>query len=131
MVVCRAKLSPKVCAKASMAITFKQQEAVADKLIDGTYRGTDDLQEQLFTFAKRYARFGAMRDAMKLNKMNQYEETIKACRTFKFDPIYDNYIRPKHAMMAKILKKQWAAKAEAKKIRQKQQVRIQKERPRL
>ena len=76
MVVCRAKLAPKVCAKASTAVTFGVQEALQDNLIDSSYANVDNLQKQLATFVKRYAGFGAQRDAMKVNHLNQYEYTI-------------------------------------------------------
>ena len=103
-VVCRAKLAPKVCTKASMAVTFGVQEALQDKLIDTSYANVDELQKQLATFVKRYAGFGAQRDAMKVNHLNQYEDTINKCRSFIFDPIYDAYAKRRHVILSKVLK---------------------------
>ena len=97
MHVTRSKLRPMVTTKVLYGVTLKQKEALKDGLIDDTYKDRADLESKLAAYAKRYAQLGAMRQAVKLNKQHQYEASIKACRSFTMDPIFEAHMRAFHA----------------------------------
>ena len=55
MLVCRAKMSPVVCTKWSLAITCDVNEGLKDGVIDDVYESTEDLEAKMKTFVKRFA----------------------------------------------------------------------------
>ena len=109
MKVCAAKLTPNVCAKAAYGVTFDQQEALKDGLIDATFESGEDLAKQIGAFVKRYGAVSIHRDAIKVNKQTQMRHAIDVCRTWTFDPIADKYYMQRHAFVTKILQAQAAA----------------------
>ena len=108
--VCAAKLHPLSCAKATFGIVFDQAEALQDGLIDQLYSSPEQLEEQIAAFAKRFAAVGVHKEAIKINKLNQFKETIDACRTWSFEPIKNMHFSQMYGKMSEIIKKSIAPK---------------------
>ena len=70
MHITMAKLAPMVATKIVMGITYRQEEALKDALIDDTYSDAEQLQHKLAAFVRRYAGLGAKRMALQVNKQN-------------------------------------------------------------
>ena len=69
------------------------------------------MQAQISEFAKRYAMLGAQRMAIKMNKINQYHDTINICRSWNMPPTLEAMMRQVHGPLSKNMQAGWAKKA--------------------
>lgn len=84
------KLSASSVHKLHVAKMISAQEALADGMIDNTYADEAVLMEQIKAFASRYAPIGKNRDAIRINKENQFKECLKVFR-FAFFSLEQKY----------------------------------------